>query len=126
MDKQQLNYYMEINGNISLELKRIVLSQYNDKDTLYIYCDGSRKRKMGAGICYIYNTKVIVRGKNIKVNKDYKTAMYAELYSIYLAVSNFQDIMNGKYNNVVIYTDVTSIHSAINQNRKFNNKNLQY
>jgi len=91
--------------------------EHSEEDTLYIYTDGSHtNHRGGIGLVYVYNKEIIYK-LSAKVQEMPTTNNRAELFAIYVALYNLNNIkVNNTIKCTVIYTDSEYSVNIYNKN----------
>ncbi|MCM3387278.1 hypothetical protein M3649_03915 [Ureibacillus chungkukjangi] len=114
---QKPNFWGEFEANIPINVKEFVYEQYNEVETLYVYCDGSLKRgdsRASVGVSYIGNASVYSKGKLVYLERSITSMnVAAELYAIIFGLDNFEKYITPNTKNILIYSDLRDIENVL-------------
>lgn len=117
------NFWGQSRINLAQDFKDIIYSQYNSKETLYIYCDCSMDGEgngMAIACSYVQRGFVTVSSNIIHSPNDCRGKnIYGELASILLGLSEFENHIDRFNTTVVIYSDVDHINHIFNSKVSF-------
>lgn len=124
------NFWKGYDHKVSKELKKLVLDQYLNTETLFVYCDMSAsklQREMSVACTYLMSGNVVIKIQYVYPPEEcVDKEIYGELKALIFGLSHFEKYLLPQCNSVIFFSDVANIEGLLMNEITFKkNKSLR-